>query len=476
MANKTFKTRYQLACDTYENWHSQNPVLLNKEPVIVVIPTSTGAVQQEPAVMMKVGNGTDHFDDLPWSSALAADVYDWAKQDTKPTYSASEITGLDDYISGQIKDTDTQYQVVAVGGTGFKLQSKPKTGGEWSDVGSTITITYTLEEGSENGTLTFNGQSVKVHGLGTAAYTDSSAYDASGAAAGVESKLTGTAEDQSSSITIYGAKKYAEEKASAAQSAAQSYADGKVEEAKTALIGSDDDTGTNDTIKGAKKYTDAQIAAKIAAVYKPGGSVAFVQLAGLLSAENEGKVYNLTDEFTTDDSFVDGSGKKYPAGTNVVCIDTGSDAFKWDIMSGFIDLSPYDTADEAAAKVAAAKQEAISAAEQDATTKANAAKSEANSYTDGQIGAAKTELIGSEDGVTANTIKGAVKESKEYADGLNSTMDGRVNAVEGAIANKIDASAVSQIGKTGKLTDAILDDGDYIILDGGDAAYLASLG
>lgn len=475
MANKTFKTRYQLACDTYSNWYTQNPVLLDKEPAVVIIPASTGAVRQEPAVMIKIGNGSDHFNDLPWFSGIAADVYDWAKQETKPAYSAEEISGIDDYISGKIDDTDTQYQIVQVGDTEFKLQSKPK-GGDWSDSGQTITITYTLEEGNENGTLTFNGQAVKVHGLGTAAYTDSSAYDASGAAAGVESKLTGTAEDQSSFITIYGAKKYAEEKAAAAQSAAQSYADGKVEEAKAALIGSDDDTGTNDTIKGAKKYTDVQIAAKIAAVYKPGGSVAFAQLAGLLSAENEGKVYNLTDEFTADDSFVDGSGKKYPAGTNVVCIDTGSDAFKWDIMSGFIDLSPYDTADEAAAKVAAAKQEAISAAEQDATTKANAAKSEANSYTDGQIGAAKTELIGSEDGVTSSTIKGAVKESKEYADGLNSTMDGRVNAVEGAIANKIDASAVSQIGKTGKLTDAILDDGDYIILDGGDAAYLASLG
>ena len=36
--------------------------------------------------------------------------------------------------------------------------------------------TYTLSEGSENGTVSFNGTNVKVHGLGSAAYTASTAY------------------------------------------------------------------------------------------------------------------------------------------------------------------------------------------------------------------------------------------------------------------------------------------------------------
>lgn len=51
---------------------------------------------------------------------------------------------------------------------------------------STITIpdetVYTLVEGTENGTVKFNGTDVKVHGLGTAAYKDEGAFDAAGAA------------------------------------------------------------------------------------------------------------------------------------------------------------------------------------------------------------------------------------------------------------------------------------------------------
>jgi hypothetical protein len=44
-------------------------------------------------------------------SAIAGDVPAWAKEATKPTYTATEISGLSDFISGEIKDTDTQYKL-----------------------------------------------------------------------------------------------------------------------------------------------------------------------------------------------------------------------------------------------------------------------------------------------------------------------------------------------------------------------------
>ena len=47
----------------------------------------------------------------------------------------------------------------------------------------------TLVEGTANGTVKFNGTDVKVHGLGSAAYTESSAYDAAGAAAAAVAAL-----------------------------------------------------------------------------------------------------------------------------------------------------------------------------------------------------------------------------------------------------------------------------------------------
>ena len=170
---------------------------------------------------------------------------------------------------------------------------------------------------------------------------------------------------------------------------------GAADAAKTELIGTDGDTGTSDTIKGAKKYAEEQIAAQVASAYKAAGSVDFASLPAL-SATEEGKVYNVTDAFSTTEDFIEGAGKSYPAGTNVVCIDTGDETFKWDVLAGMVDLSAYDTAEVAAGKVATAKQEAINAAAADATSKANA----------------------------------ALENAKEYADGLNTAMDGRVTAVE----------------------------------------------
>ena len=223
----TLNTRIQLKYDTYTNWHTNNPVLKTGELAIAEIPADTGTVPNEPAYLLKVGNGTAHFNDLDWISGKAADVYSWAKAATKPTYQASEIQGLDDFISGEIQDTNTKYQIVKNGNMGFKLQSQEKGVGTWTDV-NTIDLTapvYTLDEGSTNGTVAFNGEDVPVHGLGTAAYTASTAYDAAGAAAGVQTTLTGTASDASSANTIYGAKKYADEKATAAQTAAEGHAD-----------------------------------------------------------------------------------------------------------------------------------------------------------------------------------------------------------------------------------------------------------
>ena len=50
-------------------------------------------------------------------------------------------------------------------------------------------------EGTTNGTINVEGTDVAVHGLGTAAYTDSSAYDKSGAAAAVKTELVNGASD-----------------------------------------------------------------------------------------------------------------------------------------------------------------------------------------------------------------------------------------------------------------------------------------
>lgn len=88
-----------------------------------------------------------------------------------------------------------------------------------------------------------------------------------------------------------------------------------------------------------KEELDNAVAAKIGSTYTAGGSVAFADLP-TLEAANVGLVVNVTDAFTTTDSFAEGAGKSYPAGTNVVVVKSG-DEYKYDALSGFVDLSNY---------------------------------------------------------------------------------------------------------------------------------------
>ena len=155
---KNLNTRIALKYDSYANWQEHNPILLKGEIAIAELPVngnkpgvgepnaegSTPAIQNAPNILIKVGDGTNHYNDLKFVSALAADVYSWAKAATKPTYSAGEITGLKDYIGQQIQDTNTQYRIVAVGDPAYsyKLQKKDIDDADYTDVaGSVISLT-----------------------------------------------------------------------------------------------------------------------------------------------------------------------------------------------------------------------------------------------------------------------------------------------------------------------------------------------
>lgn len=97
---------------------------------------------------------------------------------------------------------------------------------------------------------------------------------------------------------------------------------------------------------------DQKIATAISSTYKPAGSIMFSFLP-TLGADQEGKVYNIIDAFTTTEDFVEGADNKYPAGTNVVCIDTDdAGTYKWDVLAGFIDLSGYETTSSVDTKLA----------------------------------------------------------------------------------------------------------------------------
>lgn len=86
----------------------------------------------------------------------------------------------------------------------------------------------------------------------------------------------------------------------------------------------------------------ADIDEKVSTLYKPKGSIVGTGLVqSLLDQSEVGWVYNVTDAFTTTNLFVEGAGKTYPAGTNVVVITQGSGSSatkKFDVLAGFVDI------------------------------------------------------------------------------------------------------------------------------------------
>lgn len=143
MAEKKLNTRIALKYAPISDWNSSSLVLKAGELAIATVSSGdqSGASQHLPAVVMKVGDGTHTFSELPYSQAIAADVYGWAKAATKPSYSASEISDLEDFIAGEIQDTDTQYTIVEGDSAyEYKLMSKAKGAGSFTTEVATITI------------------------------------------------------------------------------------------------------------------------------------------------------------------------------------------------------------------------------------------------------------------------------------------------------------------------------------------------
>lgn len=182
MAEKILNTRIQLKYDSYENWskidvegQGANLVLKEGEVGICYIPEKTvvDGIKNPPHVMMKIGDGVTPFASLKWLSARAADVEDWAKAETKPVYSAEEITGIGEYIAQYVDeelgisvDTNTVYQIVKIDDNHYKLQSKAAGTDAWADVADSeivIPESTKVETSDINGNIKVDGEEVKVY-------------------------------------------------------------------------------------------------------------------------------------------------------------------------------------------------------------------------------------------------------------------------------------------------------------------------
>lgn len=86
MATQKITTRIKNKIDSLESWVASNPILLNGEIAIIKVATGstfvnsvTGQTETVYELLMKIGNGTAPFDQLPWLSSKASDVFDWGK-------------------------------------------------------------------------------------------------------------------------------------------------------------------------------------------------------------------------------------------------------------------------------------------------------------------------------------------------------------------------------------------------------------
>ena len=394
----SFNVRIQNKYDTLENWLSSSLVLKAGEIALATVATESAAEgkgQYVPTVLMKVGDGSKTFAQLPWTAARAADVYAWAKLEN-PTI---------EQLPGNLKTAITELQSASSTG----VENKIKAAIEGLDVDDTaetgkfvtavseadgkITVTRAALQASDIPTLAID----KIEGLQTAlgnkletsafntfkeenttaiadakkAGTDAAAAletyktsndsalagvkatadaaatktaldeeiaraklaekanadaitaikdgteldsfadvegkisaiqgtlnnldstyatetEAQGYANDAKAAVIGAEGDAAAANTVYGAKKFAEEKASAAESAA-----------KSAVIGASTDAATADTVYGAKKHAEekASTAEQNAKDYadKTFATIANLDKYALTYDSDERKIY-LTDE------------------------------------------------------------------------------------------------------------------------------------------------------------------------------------
>lgn len=154
MADKTLKTRIKLKYDTLANWQGDGAsvVLLKGEVAICEVPTG-GSLEQvtPPAILFKVGDGVKTFAELPWVSGLAADVYAWAKQPTKPTYTAAEV-GAAPTTHTHTTSAITDFTTAVNGLIDAKIEEIP-----------TVEVPeYTLETGTDEGSVVLKKDGVVV--------------------------------------------------------------------------------------------------------------------------------------------------------------------------------------------------------------------------------------------------------------------------------------------------------------------------
>ena len=434
---KTLNVRIRNKYDSYENWASSSLVLEAGEIAIaytsVDVKVDNGTAKH-PALLMKVGNGTDTFANLPWMSAKAADVLSVCKNEADLTEFINNViadagiasddamqalAGRVDTAEGKI--TTLEGKMTAVEGKAaaneaaiaaldllvgddsvadqiktyvdnLKLAETYAAKSIETTVANHIADTVAhvttadktkwnaalqasdIASGSANGTIAVKGTDVAITGLGSAAFTEASAYDAAGAAGQALIDAKAYADGLAGNYDAKGAAATAE---SNAKAYAKEYADGLAKDYDAA-------GSAAQALTDAKAYTDSEMT-RLVGDTKVSDQIS-TQIANLKLSEN------------------------YDA--------------KGDAAQALVDAKAYADAEDAKIESRVADLEATE---------------HTHSFVESEL-----NLIQAGDVAKWNAAEQNAKDyAKTYADGLDEVMDGRVAALEAKFTG--DDSVADQI-------------------------------
>lgn len=220
---------------TYDDTQVKADIKTNKDAIDVLNGTGDGSVSKQvaDAVANIVADAPEAYDTLKeisdWISSHASDASDMnSRINTNKEDIAKLVALVGTLPEGSDVDTIVAYIDEKVAGVDFSSEiatAKSEAIDEAKKYADGLAGNYataeqgkkadsavqSVVEGSTNGTISVDGTEVNVHGLGSAAYTESSAYDVAGSANTVKTAVIGTSTDAKTADTINGAKAYADD-------------------------------------------------------------------------------------------------------------------------------------------------------------------------------------------------------------------------------------------------------------------------
>ena len=384
--SKVINGKIILRNDTKSAWLSANPTLAKGE---VALELDTH--------LIKIGDGVTAYADLPYAgySKLTQFLNDGNfVQDANYNTLKATVNSLDSKVK----------ELTTAGGEPNTIDTVKVNGTALTPDGDKA-VDVTIKSGKTNGTLAVNGVDIGVTGLGSAAYTASSAYDTAGSA----QKVLGSSTDAKDANTVYGLKKLVTENNTSADTRIKSLENtisGKADKATT-LAG----YGITDAMTASDINTAiAQAAAQVLRYKGNKDTVADLPTSG----NNIGDTYFVTERST----------------------EYAWQGEKWEELGATYDFSAYLTGFSIAGISVSASAKTVSAAQMQSALGLGSA---AYKNVDTSIAAASKSA-----NVPTSSAVASFVEGKDYATNTTVTaVSNRVATLEAIKPTKVEASSTN---------------------------------